>query len=372
MLHFASKFCPEIASKRSFDFCDLTKKSSRSERLQTDKFALFSTVWNRFIENSVACYKPGAFLTVDEQLFPSKARCPFTQFMASKPDKYGQKYWLAVDKDSKYVVNGFPYVGKDEMRSADERVSDQVVMKLAELYLKAGRNITTDNYFTSVKLANLLKSKNTSLLGTLNKIRKGVPCEIKNMRDEQYTTKLYKSNDILLTVYQGKPKKNVLLLSTLHTDITIAENQKKTTETVRCYNETKYGVDVVDQMARKYTVRTMTRRWPVHSFQNTLDLAAINAWILYKEITSIKIPRRRFLQNLAEELEMPFVKKISVPRIIEADTGANQHVQQPPTRNCQIKNNCKKNRSIGRCHKCKKSLCGKCTATTLRMCPSCK
>ena len=42
--------------------------------------------------------------------------------MESKSDKYGQKYWVAVDKDSKYVVNGFPYVGSDETRSRDERV----------------------------------------------------------------------------------------------------------------------------------------------------------------------------------------------------------------------------------------------------------
>ena len=116
------------------------------------------------------------------------------------------------------MANGFPYVGKDESRSTDERVSDHVVMKLADPYLKKGRNITTDNYFTSVKLAKLLKSKNTSLLGTLNKMRIEVPSELKNMRDEQFATKLYKSDDyILLTVYQGKRKKNflLLLLSTL-------------------------------------------------------------------------------------------------------------------------------------------------------------
>ena len=77
------------------------------------------------------------------------------------------------------------------------------------------------------------------------------------MRGEQFATKLYKSEDILLTVYQGKPKKNFLLLSTLHTDAAIANNQKKIAKIVKCYNETKYGVDVVDQM---YTVRTMTRR----------------------------------------------------------------------------------------------------------------
>ena len=50
--------------------------------------------------------------------------------MASKPDKLGQKYWLAVDKDSEYVINGFPYVGKDEMRSSTERVFDRIVMQL--------------------------------------------------------------------------------------------------------------------------------------------------------------------------------------------------------------------------------------------------
>ena len=159
---FVSKWCPEIASRKSFDFCDLTKNLlDLKDYKQTSLLCIpFSTVWNRFIENSVACYKPGVFLTVDEQLFPSKARCSFTQFMASKPDKYGQKYWLTVDKDSKYVANSFPYVGKDESRSTDERVSDHVVMKLAEPYLKKEWNITTDNYFTSVKLAKLLKSKN--------------------------------------------------------------------------------------------------------------------------------------------------------------------------------------------------------------------
>ena len=189
------------------------------------------------------------------------------------------------------------------------------------------------------------------------------------MIDEQFATKLYKSDDdILLTVYQGKRKKNVLLLSTLHEDATIADNQKKTPETVKCYNDTKHGVDVVDQMARKYTVRTMTRRWPIHSFQNTLDLAAINAWILYKEINGIKISRWRFLQNLSEDLALPMVKSSALTRTTEDIAACSE---QPPTRNCQVKDKCKKNRSVGRYYKCEKSLCGKCTARTQRVCNSC-
>ena len=41
--------------------------------------------------------------------------------------------------------------------------------------------------------------------------------------------------------------------------ITIADNAKKAPESVKAYNDTKYGVDIVDQMERKYTVRTSTR-----------------------------------------------------------------------------------------------------------------
>ena len=88
-------------------FLRFDTKSNRSQRLKTDRSALILVVWSRCIDNCTSCYTPGAFITVDEQLFPSKRRCPFTQFMASKPHKYGQKHWLAVGKDNKYVETGF-------------------------------------------------------------------------------------------------------------------------------------------------------------------------------------------------------------------------------------------------------------------------
>ena len=52
-----------------------------------------------------------------------------TQHMTQKPVKFGQKYWLAEDKESKYVINRFPYVRKDKMRSSTERAPDRVVMQ---------------------------------------------------------------------------------------------------------------------------------------------------------------------------------------------------------------------------------------------------
>ena len=36
------------------------------------------------------------------------------QFIPFKPDKYGQKFWIAVDLKTKYLLNAFPYFGKSE------------------------------------------------------------------------------------------------------------------------------------------------------------------------------------------------------------------------------------------------------------------
>ncbi|KAJ8878178.1 hypothetical protein PR048_022645 [Dryococelus australis] len=62
-----------------------------------------------------------------------------------------------------------------------------------------------------------------------------------------------------------------------------------------------------DQEARKYTVRAMSHRWPIHVFYNILDLACINAHTLYKDVTKEKILRRDFILSLAKELARPYV-----------------------------------------------------------------
>ena len=83
-------------------------RSTRSQRLPTDHFGLASDPWSGFIANSILCYRPGKNIMIDEQQFPTKAKCKWTQYISSKPDKYGIKFWLAADVRSKYLVNGFP------------------------------------------------------------------------------------------------------------------------------------------------------------------------------------------------------------------------------------------------------------------------
>ena len=74
--------------------------------------------------------------------------------------------------------------------------------------------------------------------------------------------------------------------------VEVGESEKKKQE---FYNKTKCGVDVADQMARQNSVKAETRRWPVTIFYNILDLAGINAFVLYKKRTGDKVLRRDFL-----------------------------------------------------------------------------
>ena len=82
-------------------FIRFDNKQTRSGRLVTDKFALTSEIWCPFIGNCNKCYNPSDILTIDEQLFPTKARCRLTQYMSNnKPDKFGIKFFLLADAKS--------------------------------------------------------------------------------------------------------------------------------------------------------------------------------------------------------------------------------------------------------------------------------
>lgn len=55
------------------------------------------------------------------------------------------------------------------------------------------------------------------------------------------------------------------------------------------FNNTKYDVDALDQIARPYSGKGARRRWPVTVFYNILNLAGINTHILFKECSQRQI-----------------------------------------------------------------------------------
>ena len=120
--------------------------------------------------------------------------------MENKPDKFGLKFWMAVDVESKYFYNGFPYLGKNEARSNDVRVPTDVVLKLMDPLFKKGYNVTCDNYFTSLPLSVKLAQNNCSLVGTIRHNRKEISNILKTKQKLHGTVIVKSKEDIAVTI----------------------------------------------------------------------------------------------------------------------------------------------------------------------------
>ena len=186
---------------------------------------------------------------MDEQLFPPKARCTFTQYMPNKVDEFDIQFWMAADLDTKYMLHSIPYLRKDDSRPVGVKLGEQVVLQLIKPYRKTARNVTTDNFFTSENLAKTLRQQGICIVGTIKCIRKEISQEIKKMNKDLYATKVFKPDCCTLTICQAKTAENVLLLTTMHSTIDIGDDRKSKPETVPFFNSINFGVDVVDQMA---------------------------------------------------------------------------------------------------------------------------
>ena len=138
----------------------------------------------------------------------------------------------------------------------------------------------------------------------------------------------------------------------MHEHVSIDKNHtKKRPKTVKYYNETEAGFDVLDQMSRYNTCKSTTRRWPVASFFNLIDCACINAFILYKEVTKSLISRRQFLLGLVKELSICNKPEPSSNPKCSDSTNSPRSLK---CKHCQIDSS--PNKSNNYCIKSKKSL----------------
>ena len=79
----------------------------------------------------------------------------------------------------------------------------------------------------------------------------------------------------------AKQKKCVLLLSTLHHDANVQnEENEYRLEIIEYYNRTKVGDDLMDQKLSYYRSGRGCRRWTLAVFFNLLDICAHNAYIV--------------------------------------------------------------------------------------------
>lgn len=229
------------------------------------------------------------------------------------------KLWVCADTQTKFVCNVQPYLGKERPDAPPEKgQGERVVLDLVSKY--RGRNVTCDNFFTTHSLATKLLQKNMTLVGTVNSKRTFLPvCDKKELKKRPcFHSKFYFDGKVSLVEYIPKKNKCVTVMSTLHHDKAISKRNQGTyaskdlPEMIHYYNQTKCGVDTVDQMIRTYTSKRKTNRWPVAFFENMLDISALNAYVLWLEINpdwEIKHTHKRriYLEMLGQQLVRPMI-----------------------------------------------------------------
>ena len=377
-------------------------KTTREERRKTDKLAAIREIWSDFQDNLKLCYIPGSYITIDEQLLPFRGRCPFRQYIPKKPHKYGITFWLCADVDSYYVFNAFPYIGRQPDQERQTQIGASVVLELLQPLYGSNRNVTIDNFFTSVPLAKELQMKNLTLIGTLRKNKAEIPIEFQPNKKRQIGSSLFGFHDGL-TLVSFVPKRNtaVLLLSSKHHDNQVDMKTGKPI-IILDYNKTKGAVDMVDQMCHKFTVKRDflfyisvfyflqvkrgTKRWPLCIFYGMIDIAALNALIVWKAKNpqwnkNKKYQRRLFLEELGLSLVSslldfrsktskflkkdienalalvgyPMVKNLQEP---EPEPEPNENSTQPKKRKrCSICERSKDKKTSIQCCRCSEFVC---------------
>nr|CAI5843095.1 unnamed protein product [Callosobruchus analis] len=94
-------------------------------------------------------------------------------------------------------------------------LAEKIVLDLTDCYLNQGTTIVTDNYCTSPSLAKNLLAKETHLLGTLRKNRRGLPPEVikAKLKKGEITETEHKDGFV---VAKWKDKRDVTFLTTIH------------------------------------------------------------------------------------------------------------------------------------------------------------
>ncbi|KAL4113154.1 hypothetical protein QTP88_016830 [Uroleucon formosanum] len=124
--------------------------NSRDERKKTVKLAAVREIIDLFEKKFELAYTPAEYTTIDEQLIPFRGRCPFRQYLPNKPKRYGIKVFTLVDSRTFYLLKFEIYAGAQH-DGPYKKVNTpfDIVQRLVEQIKGSGRNLTTDNWYSS-------------------------------------------------------------------------------------------------------------------------------------------------------------------------------------------------------------------------------
>jgi len=289
-----------------------------------DRIKKIRPLLNLLVGNFKANYRPGRYLTADEDICKFKGRHHLKQYLRAKIIKWGYKIWKLCDAETAYVLDLDVYGGKKSENSSPY----DAVMNLMTDYLDKHHVVVMDNYFTSVPLFTDLLERQTYACGTLRVNRKYLPSEFKGKKKMEPGDSCYWQKDnFVATLWQDK--RTVRFLSTCcapEGDDTVVRRRNSSDPqrlpcppVVKIYAQYMGGVDRSDRMVRTYSVSRKSKKWWYRLFYYLLDTSLANSFILYQ-----------LSPNHDELSELDYLKQLAL-ELISTKSG-EEEVQPHPQR----------------------------------------
>ena len=239
-------------------------------------------------------------------------------------------YCSLCDSSAQYTYFTLPYAGNPEDLNNEASKfyitgTNEYSNFLAENFNRFSSikscNISMDRYFTSITLADWETTKHFSIAGTMLLDRKVIPKEIKSMegREEKSTIYAYQSDGFqsdgnsLLVSYVDKKKagkKNIVVLTTMHTSVSVTKDQRVKPNVHTFYGHTKGGVDVVDLVSAHNTTKMKNLRWPINVLAFVLDTVRTYAKTILVESSNPATPSSfEFTYTLGKLLVLPHMQR---------------------------------------------------------------
>ena len=240
------------------------------------------------------------YQSVDEQIIPTKSRSSLKQYLPNKPHKWGYKV-ISRAGQSGIIYDFEMYTGKNDSIVPQDGlgISSTYVMRLSE-GIPNGKNykLFYDNWFSSVPLAVKLYERGILSLATIraNRLKGCILKEEKDLKKEGrgcHDSQVETTNNIIAIKWFDN--KAVHVIST-YAGINPLDTCRWWDGKAKCYitierpfaikeyNSFMGGVDLSDMLIMLYKINFKSRKWYMRIFYFFLDLAVVNAWLIYRRV----------------------------------------------------------------------------------------
>lgn len=258
--------------------------------MQFDTMKRIRKVFEIFALNCRITFDVESSAVVDEIIVPVYGPCPFRYDIDKKPLKRGIKMVLLVDPNNFYVSNldviTDPYFGADE-----------IVKKITQHLYGTGKTIIMDSWYFSSQLLNTLKNYQLYTIAALHpKSDEIPPLFLSHYRKNCSYISGFLDSEVSLTSHVNSESKSTNVVTNLPQFYRRGHTSRTTS--VSAYKKHQSAVEVLDVLMHYYTTLQHTNDWTHSLFFTLLNIASVNAQVIWSSRNTLVTPRRSFIRDL--------------------------------------------------------------------------